>query len=92
MGTADPGDVVVQGQPENPEEILIRIQPVWNVILLVLPQLVALLSALSLVAAARSWRGRWWGLFARLHYSTVALASAGLVWLLNFWNILGYRL
>jgi CubicO group peptidase (beta-lactamase class C family) len=83
---------VVQGQPENPEDILIRIQPAWNAILLVLPQLVALLSILSAVAAVRSWRRRWWGLASRLHYSLVALASAALVWLLHFWNILGYRL
>ena len=83
---------VIQGQPENPEDVLNRIQPVWNAILLVLPQLVALLSAFSVVAAVRSWRSRWWGLAARVHYSAVALASVGLVWLLDFWNILGYRL
>ena len=82
----------IQGQPENPEDILNRIQPVWNAILLVLPQLVALLSLLSVVAAVRSWRSRWWGPMARLHYSVVALASVGIVWLLHFWNILGYRL
>jgi CubicO group peptidase (beta-lactamase class C family) len=83
---------VIQGQPENPEDILIRIQPVWNAILLLLPQIVALLAVLSAVAAVRSWRSRWWGLVVRLHYSLVALASASLVWLLHFWNILGYRL
>ena len=83
---------LVQGQPENPEDILIRIQPVWNAILLVLPQLVAILSLLSVVAAVRSWRNGWWGLLARLHYSVVALASTSLVWLLHSWNILGYRL
>jgi hypothetical protein len=82
----------VQGQPENPEDILIRIQPVWKAVLLVLPQLAALLGLLSVVAAVRSWRRRWWGLVARLHYSAVALASVGVVWLLYYWNILGYRL
>jgi hypothetical protein len=82
----------IQGQPENPEDILIRIQPVWKAILLLLPQLVALLSLLSVVAAVRSWRSCWWGLVARLHYSLVALGSVGLVWLAHFWNILGYRL
>ena len=82
---------VIQGQPENPEDILIRIQPVWKAVLLVLPQLAALLSLLSVVAAVRSWRRRWWGLVGRLHYSAVALASVGIVWLLYFWNILGYR-
>jgi hypothetical protein len=70
---------------------VIRIQPVWKAILLVLPQLVALLSALAVLAAARSWRSRWWGFLTRLHYSAVALASVGLVWLLYYWNILGYR-
>ena len=83
---------LVQGQPENPEDILIRIQPVWNAMLLLLPQIAALLGALSAVAAVRSWRSRWWGIAARLHYSVVALASIGIVWLLYFWNILGYRL
>jgi hypothetical protein len=57
----------------------------------VLPQLVAILSLLSVVAAVRSWRNGWWGLLARLHYSVVALASTCLVWLLHFWSILGYR-
>ena len=83
---------IVEGQPENPEDILIRIAPVWNAILVVLPQLVALLAVLCVVDAVRAWRSRWWGLAARLHYTVVALAAVGLVWLLSFWNILGYRL
>lgn len=83
---------LVQGQPENPEDIVIRIQPVWKAVLLILPQLAALLGALCLWDAARAWKNRWWGPLARLHYSVVALASAALVWLLHCWNILGYRL
>ena len=38
------------------------------------------------------WKGRYWSLTARIHYTLVALAAAAFVWWLNYWNLLGLRL
>jgi hypothetical protein len=47
--------------------------------------------AASLVFAVLVWRRRAWSLFARLHYTLAALAAVGFLWVINYWNLLGYR-
>jgi CubicO group peptidase (beta-lactamase class C family) len=53
-----------------------------------------LLAALTVVAvlfAVLAWVRRYWGLLGRIHYTLVTLAAVGLIWFLNFWNLLGWR-
>ncbi len=39
-----------------------------------------------------AWRHRYWSLVGRIHYTVVALGAVAFVWLLNTWNLLGFRL
>lgn len=56
---------------------------------LCLPILAGVLLVASGVVAIRAWpQAGWW----RVHYLLVLLASLGYFWLLNNWNLLGFRL
>jgi pimeloyl-ACP methyl ester carboxylesterase len=50
--------------------------------LLLLPWVVAVLAAGTAVCAVLSWRGRWWGAWARVHYAAVATAGLSFVGLM----------
>lgn len=52
----------------------------------------ALLTVPLVFCAYRAWRGRWWGLIGRAHYSLVALGAVGFVSFLAYWNLLGFWL
>lgn len=39
-----------------------------------------------------AWRKKYWTGCARVHYALILLAAVGFLWLLNFWNLLGWRL
>jgi CubicO group peptidase (beta-lactamase class C family) len=58
---------------------------------LTLPLLGSMLLAGSCVAALRSWPRAGWGIAARADYALVVLAGVGYLWLLNTWNLLGFR-
>jgi CubicO group peptidase (beta-lactamase class C family) len=59
---------------------------------LALPLLALLPTVLAIYYAVQLWRNRAWTLGARVHYS-VALVSVLLFFLvLNYWNLIGYRL
>jgi hypothetical protein len=45
----------------------------------------------SLVFAVVAWRRHAWSLFGRLHYTLASLAALGFLWVINYWNLLGYR-
>ena len=40
----------------------------------------------------RAWSLGGWGRWWRAHYLLVVVASLGYLWLLNSWNLLGFRL
>lgn len=46
-------------------------------------------SVAVVVAAVLAWRGRYWTLWGRLHYSLVALAAVAMVWFMSYWKLLG---
>ncbi|WP_227015154.1 serine hydrolase domain-containing protein [Natronorubrum aibiense] len=78
---------------------ILAIDPTW--LLLGDPLRFRLLLAVSLLGAigtvltvgltAWVWYDRQWGLPARLHYTTVAVAGAVLCWVLAYWNLLWYQ-
>ena len=39
-----------------------------------------------------AWRKKYWTGCSRVHYTLVFLAALAFLWLLNFWNLLGWRL
>lgn len=61
-------------------------------ILLALPLISALLTVLALIFMFRTWVKKYWTRCARLHYTLTVLASIAILWFLNFWNLLGYKI
>jgi hypothetical protein len=65
------------------------------------PPLLTTLFALALVSAVLTvgvvistilaWRGRFWSVGRRFHYTLVALAALAFTWELVYWNLLGFR-
>jgi CubicO group peptidase (beta-lactamase class C family) len=51
----------------------------------------AVLTVGVVVCAILVWRGRFWSVGQRIHYSLVALAALALTWQLIYWNLLGFR-
>jgi CubicO group peptidase (beta-lactamase class C family) len=73
-------------------EELIFGYPTAFYVALALPLLALLPTALAIYYAVQLWRTRAWTLGARVHYSA-ALVSVLLFFLvLNYWNLIGYRL
>jgi CubicO group peptidase (beta-lactamase class C family) len=58
---------------------------------LALPVIYALLTLGVVVKAVSVWRGRFWGVGRRIHYTLVALASVALTWFFYQWNVLGWH-
>jgi hypothetical protein len=56
--------------------------------LFVLPWLAAALSVGLLGLAVWAWKARYWSLASRVHYTLIALAAAGFVWLLYSWGLM----
>ena len=44
-----------------------------------------------LVFTLLAWRKKYWTGCARVHYTLVFLAATAFLWLLNFWNLLGWK-
>jgi CubicO group peptidase (beta-lactamase class C family) len=64
--------------------------PAQTAFLLKLNYLNAALVVCVCAFAALSWRRRWWGFAARLHYSIITLAAIALIPILIYWRLLGY--
>ena len=51
----------------------------------------ALLAAGALVYTALAWKNSYWGIAGRLYYTLATVAAVAFIWLLNYWNLLGWR-
>lgn len=60
-------------------------------IVLGLGVLSAVLTVGALAYTALAWKNGYWSIAARAYYTLVAAAAVAFVWLLNFWNLLGWR-
>jgi hypothetical protein len=60
-------------------------------IVLGLGVLAAALTAGGLVYAVLAWKDGYWGIAFRAYYTLVTVAAVAFVWLLNYWNLLGWR-
>ena len=61
-------------------------------VLLATSMIAAILAIGSAVFAAMAWKGSYWSLPGRIHYTLVALSLLAFVWWLNNWNMLGFKL
>lgn len=52
----------------------------------------AVLAVGMLVFTLLAWRKKYWTGCSRVHYTLVFLAALAFLWLLNFWNLLGWKL
>jgi hypothetical protein len=59
---------------------------------LLLPIAAIPIVACALYFTVKLWVNRAWTLGARLHYTLAALAAVAFLAVLNYWNLLGYRL
>ena len=53
--------------------------------------LAALLTPAALVYTVLAWKDRYWGVAFRIYYTLVTIAAMAFVWLLHYWNWLGWR-
>lgn len=60
-------------------------------IVLGLGVLTAVLTTGALVNTVLAWKNSYWGIAARVYYTLVTVAALAFVWLLNYWNLLGWR-
>jgi CubicO group peptidase (beta-lactamase class C family) len=58
---------------------------------LVLPLLALLPAAAAVYFLVTAWRTGAWRLGTRIHYTVATLAVLAFLWMLNFWNLLGYH-
>jgi glucan phosphoethanolaminetransferase (alkaline phosphatase superfamily) len=61
-------------------------------VVLTLPLIGLVLTALAVVLAVRVWRERYWTRGSRLFHTAAVAAAVAFVWFLNYWNLLGYRI
>lgn len=53
--------------------------------------LAAVLTVGALVYTVLAWKNSYWGIVFRTYYTLVTIASVSFVWLLHYWNWLGWR-
>jgi hypothetical protein len=59
---------------------------------LAFPVAAAILAVGVLVFTLIAWRRKYWTGCSRIHYTLVFLAALAFLWLLNFWNLLGWKI
>lgn len=57
-------------------------------VLLALPLLIAVLTAIVLIFTLLAWKNGYWRLAGRVHYTLVTVAALIFIWQLNYWNLL----
>lgn len=77
---------VVWGNPVP----LFGVSPIYKIVL-GLGVLAAVLTVGALVCNVLAWKRSYWGIASRVHYTLVTVAAVAFVWILNFWNLLGWR-
>lgn len=74
---------------QEPTDIVFGLPLLLKRVLLA-PQFVAGLSAVTALGCLIAWINGYWRFTGRLHYTLVALAGIGFTWLLYYWNLLAF--
>lgn len=80
----------VLGSVSNLKALLLNVPPLFK-FGLALPLIAVLLGVGVLFYMLKAWRKGYWTLCQRLHYTLVFVAALVFIWLLNYWNFLGWR-
>lgn len=59
--------------------------------LLWIPIFTTVLSVVVLCFTVRAWRGQWWSVWGRVHYSAISAAGLVFIWFYVYWNLLGFH-
>jgi len=59
--------------------------------LMVLPIVVAGVSAAVMICVVLAWKNGYWNVWGRVHFTLVALALAEFLWFVKTWNLLGFH-
>jgi CubicO group peptidase (beta-lactamase class C family) len=65
--------------------------PTSFLVALAFPLLALPLAALAIYYAVQLWRTRAWTLGSRVYYSVTLLSALLFLWVLSYWNLIGYR-
>ena len=65
--------------------------PKSSIAILAMILFACILAAGPVAFAVIAWKRRYWDFTARLHYSLIALGFIGMVWLMYYWRLLGFR-
>jgi len=70
---------------------LVFAQPKGLYLVLTLPLVGLVLTAVAVVLVVRVWREAYWTRGSRLLHTAGVLSAVAFVWFLSYWNLLGYR-
>lgn len=76
----------------SPTNEIIYSMPASLQVFLTIPLITAVLMLACAAFCAFAWKGRWWSLKGRIHYTCVVLSLLAFIWWLENWNLLGCRL
>jgi len=65
--------------------------PVLLKVVLVFPIVAAVLGIGVLIFVFLAWTKKYWTVYGRLHYTLILISGLAFLWLLNFWNLLGWK-
>jgi CubicO group peptidase (beta-lactamase class C family) len=65
--------------------------PYYMVIVLVITLAASILVIGPVIFTALAWARRFWGRAGRIHYTIITAALLGMVWLMYYWRLLGFR-
>jgi CubicO group peptidase (beta-lactamase class C family) len=65
--------------------------PIYMVIALAILLVTSILVTGPVIFTLLAWVRRYWSLAGRLHYTLITVAMLGMVWLLYYWRLLGFR-
>jgi hypothetical protein len=71
---------------------LIFATPKGLYVVLTLPLIGLALTALAVFLAVRVWREAYWTRGSRLLHTAGVASAIAFVWVLDYWNLLGYRI
>jgi hypothetical protein len=65
--------------------------PFYMVIVLAIILVTSILVIGAVVFTVFAWVRRYWSVAERIHYTLVTLALLGMVWMMYYWRLLGFR-
>ncbi|MCX6688630.1 MAG: serine hydrolase [Methanoregula sp.] len=84
--------VVFEYTPLISEYMTNRTTPLALILVLCIPVITGVLAAGAVIFTGLAWRRKYWNIGHRVHYTLVTIALLGMLWWVNFWNLVFWRL